>query len=54
MDYYETLTGNTKGDQWKIIRARKRYLRGVGVGFELVRRRLRATLAERSVREKER
>jgi len=42
MDYYETLTGNTKEDQWKTIRARKRYLRGVGAEFELVRKRLRA------------
>jgi len=42
MNYYETLTRNTKKDQWKTIRARKRYLRGVGAGFELARRRLRA------------
>jgi len=53
MDYYETLTGNTKKDQWKTIQARKRHLRGVGAGFKLARRRLRANPSRVSYESKE-
>ena len=42
VDYYETLTGKCQGRSMETIRARKRYLHGVGTGFELAQGELRA------------
>jgi len=53
VDYYGVLTGKMSRKTMEDIRARKRYLRGVGTGFEVSSKwTLGRTLAERSVQER--